>query len=137
MNELKFWKLKIQKGFFLCMEIFFWFFWLNLPCLDTMSPLCYVLWIQHSPIPTKRSLGNFVRLVKTVTEMVTGCLRMMESCHICIRWIKSISSLLWKIWDSVYICHRLLLQENVLVEWTGSCKSGLINCLKQSKKYTS
>ena len=51
----------------------------------------------------KKIIVNFVRLVKTVTEMVEGCLRMMKSCHICIRWLKSISCQPWKIWDSVYI----------------------------------
>ena len=30
-------------------------------------------------------LLNFVGLEKTVTEIVTGCLRMMKSCHICIK----------------------------------------------------
>ena len=28
---------------------------------------------------------NFVGLEKTVTELVTGCLRTMKSCYICIR----------------------------------------------------
>ena len=32
-----------------------------------------------------RSLVNLDGLVKTVTENVTGCLRTMTSCHICIR----------------------------------------------------
>ena len=32
-----------------------------------------------------RSLVNFVGLEKTVTEMATECLRMMKSCHICIK----------------------------------------------------
>ena len=40
----------------------------------------------------KRLLVNFVDLVKTVTKMVTGCLRTMKSCHIGIRWLRSISS---------------------------------------------
>ena len=31
----------------------------------------------------KRPLVNFVGLVKTMTEMVTGCLRTTKSCHIC------------------------------------------------------
>ena len=30
----------------------------------------------------KRSLVNFVELDKTVTKMVTGCLRTMKSCHV-------------------------------------------------------
>ena len=33
----------------------------------------------------KRSLVNFVGLEKTVTEMVTGCLKIMKSCYICIK----------------------------------------------------
>ena len=32
-----------------------------------------------------RQLVNFVGLEKTVTEMAAGCLRMMKSCHICIK----------------------------------------------------
>ena len=31
----------------------------------------------------KRSLVNFVGLVKTVTEMSAGCLWMMKSYHVC------------------------------------------------------
>ena len=39
-------------------------------------------------LPRSRSLVNFVGLEKTVTVMVTGCLRTMKSCHICIKWLK-------------------------------------------------
>ena len=31
----------------------------------------------------KRSLVNFVGLLKTVTEMSAGCLGMMKSCYVC------------------------------------------------------
>ena len=55
------------------------------------------------------SLVKFLGLEKTVTEMVTGCLRTMKTCHICIRWLKSISCLVIQIWDSVYICHDTTL----------------------------
>ena len=37
--------------------------------------------VQVSEWKIKRSLVNFVRLEKTVTEMVTGCLRRMKSCY--------------------------------------------------------
>ena len=54
-----------------------------------------LLWVNIIPI------FNFVGLEKTVTKMAV-CLKTMKICHICIRWLKSISSQLWKIWDSVY-----------------------------------
>ena len=42
------------------------------------SSIFFNNWIEE----IKRSLVNFVGLEKTVTEMVTGCLRAMKSCHI-------------------------------------------------------
>ena len=63
--------------------------------------------VKFSEGKIKRSLVNCVRLVETMTKMVTGCLRTMKSCHFCIRWLKIISSYLWKIWDSVYILSLL------------------------------
>ena len=46
--------------------------------------------------------SNLSVLVKAVIKMMTGCLKNYESCHICIRWLKSVFFYLWKIWDSVY-----------------------------------
>ena len=40
----------------------------------------------------KRWLVNFVRLLKTVTELWTGCFMMMKSCHICNDWLKEVFS---------------------------------------------
>ena len=46
--------------------------------------LCYkAVYISIGEI--KRSSVNFVGLEKTVTELVTGCLRPMKSWHICIK----------------------------------------------------
>ena len=39
----------------------------------------------YRPPDSKMKLANFVGLEKTVTEIATGCLRTMKSCHICIR----------------------------------------------------
>ena len=36
----------------------------------------------------KLSLVKFIRMLKTVIKLVTGCLKTMKSCHICIRWLK-------------------------------------------------
>ena len=81
---------------------------------------------QLTVLKNYRSLN--VRLEKTVTKMVTGCLGTMKSCHVCIRWLKSISSLLWKRWDSVYVCISYFLKLSSVknlnfVEFWGFCNT--------------
>ena len=62
------------------------------------------------------SIFNFVRLEWAVTEMGTGCFRMMKICHTCIRELKGNIWLLIKRWDSVYICsHRQDLDKSFIL----------------------
>ena len=58
---------------------------LKLGQLNLKASIQLLLRIDLCSVIISRSLVNFVGLEKTVTEMVTGCLRTMKSCHICTR----------------------------------------------------
>ena len=52
--------------------------------------------------------------VKTVTEMVTGCLRTINSCHFCIRWLKVFLVNYGKYGTLfIYVCSELETQYNL------------------------
>ena len=55
-----------------------------LPLLDPLDVIFLNNSLYWSP-DSHMKLANFVGLEKTITEIATGCLRTMKSCHICIR----------------------------------------------------
>ena len=58
---------------------------------------------------SKWSLDKFIRMVKTVARLVTGCL-IMKSCHVCIRWLKRFPISYEKDGTlSIYLSHNSLM----------------------------
>ena len=53
-----------------------------------------------------RSLVRFVGFSNGCDQNCDRVSKNDESCHICLRWLKSCFSELWKIWDSVYLSYE-------------------------------